>query len=43
MHWSFVDPAEAKGSEEARLNIFEQVRDAIGARIKEFLHHVAPE
>jgi arsenate reductase (thioredoxin) len=43
MHWSFVDPAEAEGSEEDRLNVFRQVRDAIGARIKEFLHNVAPE
>ncbi len=35
-HWGFEDPALAEGTEEEKLEVFRQVRDAIGARIKEF-------
>ncbi len=37
VHWSFPDPSAATGSEEQRLAAFRSVRDAIGARIGEFL------
>ena len=36
-HWSFPDPSAATGSEEERLNVFRQVRDAIAARIDVFV------
>jgi len=35
VHWSFVDPAEASGSEEEVLSIFRRVRDEIELRIQE--------
>jgi arsenate reductase len=37
IHWSFPDPAAVEGSEEARLNSFRQVRDAIEERFKTWL------
>jgi arsenate reductase len=37
-HWGFPDPSRAPGSEEERLGVFRQVRDAIAARIDAFLH-----
>lgn len=38
LHWSFIDPAEAKGTEEERMAIFRKVRDEIKDRInKEFI------
>ena len=37
LHWSFEDPARAKGSEEERLVIFRKVRDAIRERIEQGL------
>jgi len=36
-HWGFPDPSRATGSEEERLVVFRQVRDAIAARIDAFL------
>src|SRR5262249_46047855 len=36
-HWSFPDPSAAQGTEEERLAVFRQVRDAIAARIDRFL------
>lgn len=36
-HWGFPDPSAAAGSEEERLNIFREVRDAIGERIDAFI------
>lgn len=36
-HWGFPDPSRATGSEEERLAVFRQVRDAISARIDAFL------
>lgn len=37
LHWSFDDPAIAKGSEEARLLVFRRVRDEIVSRIEQFV------
>jgi arsenate reductase len=36
-HWGFPDPSAAVGSEEERLSVFRQVRDAIGERIDIFI------
>lgn len=36
IHWSFDDPAEAKGSEGERLEVFRRVREEIAARLKLF-------
>jgi len=35
-HWGFEDPAKAQGTEEEKWKVFQNVRDQIGARIKEF-------
>jgi len=37
LHWPFPDPAEACGSEEENLAVFRDVRDAIEAKIREFM------
>ena len=38
LHWSFDDPAEAKGTEEERLAVFRRVRNEIMAHIdRQFL------
>lgn len=37
IHWSFPDPAAAAGDETERLAVFRQVRDAIEARLREWL------
>lgn len=37
LHWSFQDPATAKGSEEERLAVFRRVRDQIRGRLEVFL------
>ena len=34
LHWSFEDPAQATGSEEERLWVFQSVRDKIRERIE---------
>ncbi|MBF6591902.1 MAG: arsenate reductase ArsC [Ktedonobacterales bacterium] len=36
-HWGFPDPSAAVGSEEQRLAAFRRVRDAIAARVDQFL------
>jgi arsenate reductase len=36
-HWGFPDPSAATGTEEERLAVFRQVRDAIARRIGAFL------
>src|SRR3989338_3792259 len=36
-HWPFPDPCRVLGSEEARLNSFRQVRDAIELKVKQFI------
>ncbi|WKA56836.1 arsenate reductase (thioredoxin) [Planococcus shenhongbingii] len=35
-HWGFEDPAKAEGTEEEKWQVFQQVRDDIGRRIKTF-------
>lgn len=35
LHWSFIDPASAKGSEEEVLSVFRKVRDEIHSKIIE--------
>lgn len=35
-HWGFVDPAKAEGTDEEKWTVFQNVRDEIGARIREF-------
>ncbi|HUQ34697.1 MAG TPA: arsenate reductase ArsC [Pyrinomonadaceae bacterium] len=37
IHWSFDDPAEAVGDEEAVLTVFRRVRDEIRERLREFI------
>jgi arsenate reductase len=37
IHWSFPDPAAAEGGQEDRLQAFRQVRDAIEARLREWV------
>jgi arsenate reductase len=36
-HWGFPDPSKAIGTEEERLSVFRQVRDAIAERMDVFL------
>ncbi len=36
LHWSFPDPAAARGTQEERLAVFRQVREQIGKRIRNF-------
>jgi arsenate reductase len=37
LHWSFEDPSRATGDEDARLMAFRRIRDAIEARLVEWL------
>lgn len=37
VHWGFPDPSSAEGSEEKRLAVYRQVRDALARRIEDFL------
>ena len=37
LHWDLLDPANAEGSEEEKLNFFRKIRDEIEIRIKDFL------
>jgi len=37
VHWSFPDPSRAMGSHDERLAVFRRVRDAIEARLSEWL------
>ena len=37
LHWSFDDPAEARGTDEQRMSVFRRVRDQIHDRILKFL------
>lgn len=36
-HWGFEDPAKAVGTDEEKWDVFQQVRDAIKARIERFV------
>ena len=40
LHWSFDDPAEATGTEEARVSVFRRVRDAISERLNDFVRTI---
>lgn len=40
IHWSFEDPAEAKGDDEFRVAEFRRVRDQIKDRLREFTQDV---
>ena len=37
VHWGFPDPSAAVGDEEERLAVFRAVRDAIAARVEQFV------
>ena len=37
LHWSFPDPSRAQGTDEEKLAVYRQVRDRIGARLREWL------
>ena len=37
LHWSLPDPSRAEGTREERLAFFRAIRDAIRARVEEFL------
>ena len=41
LHWSFPDPSQATGDEAQQLAVYRQVRDAIRARIDDFLGSAA--
>ena len=43
LHWNFVDPAEAEGSEEEVLVIFRKVKDEIKTKIEEFVKQLEKE
>ena len=36
IHWSFDDPADSRGSENEKLEVFRRVRDEIAAKIRDF-------
>lgn len=36
IHWSFEDPAEAKGDEHSRLAVFRKVREEIAEQLRRF-------
>lgn len=42
LHWSFEDPSAATGSEDERLAVFRRVRDAIAARLREWVAERIP-
>jgi arsenate reductase len=42
LHWSFDDPAKAKGTYEQQLIVFRKIRDAIGDRIRRFIAEARP-
>lgn len=43
LHWSFPDPSKATGDEAAQLAVYRQVRDAIAARIREWIASLPSE
>ena len=42
LHWSFEDPSAMTGSEDERLAVFRRVRDAIAARLREWVAERIP-
>jgi len=43
LHWSFEDPAGAKGSDVERLHVFRRVRDEIEAAVRRFVEEVGED
>jgi arsenate reductase len=43
LHWSFPDPSRAEGTREECLSVFRAVRDAIRARVEQFVATVPSE
>jgi len=43
LHWSFPDPSRAEGTLEEHLSVFRAIRDAIGARVEQFLAAIPSE
>jgi arsenate reductase len=39
LHWSFPDPSQAAGTDEEKLKVFRDVRDAIERRLTEWMRH----
>jgi len=39
IHWSFIDPAAARGDEESRLRVFREVRDEILGQLRLFVEY----
>ena len=37
LHWSFEDPAKAKGTSEQQMVVFRKIRDEIADRIRQFI------
>lgn len=37
LHWPFIDPADATGTDEEKMKVFRDVRDQIDARIRGYL------
>ena len=37
LHWSFDDPAKAKGTFEQQISVFRKIRDEIAERIRRFI------
>ena len=43
IHWSFEDPAAAKGDDNEVLAVFRRVRDEIEGRLREFINKVSAD
>jgi len=43
LHWSFPDPSRVEGTREERLSVFRAIRDAIRARVEQFLAAIPSE
>lgn len=43
MHWSFEDPAKARGTEAEIVGIFRRVRDEIGEKVRGLAHDLAAQ
>ena len=37
LHWSFLDPSQATGSDDERLSVFRKIRDQIAGRLREWV------
>jgi arsenate reductase len=43
LHWGFPDPSRVEGTREERLSVFRAIRDAIRARVEQFVAAVPSE